>query len=49
MPAVDVFSREGKLIVKAEMPGMTEKEIDLKATADTLTISGEKQEDKEIK
>jgi HSP20 family protein len=49
MPAIDVFERDGKVVVKAELPGLTEKDIEIKANAQTLTISGEKKEEKEVK
>jgi HSP20 family protein len=49
LPAVDVFERDGNVVVSAELPGMTEKDIELKVSGDTLTISGEKKEEKEVK
>jgi HSP20 family protein len=48
-PAVDVFEREGKVIVKAEMPGIQLSDIDVSISDDELRISGERREEKEIK
>jgi HSP20 family protein len=42
-PAVDVFSREGDLVVRAEIPGVDpEKDIDISFQDGTLTIRGER-------
>jgi HSP20 family protein len=49
MPAVDVFEKEDKFIVKAEVPGMKEEDIDVSVTGDTLTIKGEKKAESEVK
>jgi HSP20 family protein len=47
MPAVDVAETEKGYKVVAELPGMDEKNIEVKITNGMLTIKGEKQEDKE--
>ncbi len=49
MPAVDVFEKEGKLVVKAELPGMKQEDIDVSIVGDTLTIRGQKESEKEVK
>jgi HSP20 family protein len=48
-PAVDVFDRNGSLVVKADVPGMTAKDIEVNLTEDGITISGERSEEKEVK
>ena len=48
-PAVDVFEREDKFVVKAELPGMKEDDIDVSVVGDTLTIKGEKKSESEVK
>ncbi|HLF76976.1 MAG TPA: Hsp20/alpha crystallin family protein [Dehalococcoidia bacterium] len=48
-PAVDVFDRNGALVVKADVPGMTAKDIEVNVTEDGITISGERTEEKEVK
>ena len=42
MPAVDVFEKEDRFVVKAELPGMKEEDIDVSVVGDTLFIRGEK-------
>jgi HSP20 family protein len=49
MPAVDVFEKNDKFIVKAEVPGMKEEDIDVSVVGDTLTIKGERKTETEVK
>jgi HSP20 family protein len=48
-PAIDVFEKEDKFVVKAELPGMTEEDIDVSVVGDTLTIKGERKAEGEVK
>jgi HSP20 family protein len=48
-PAVDVAETEKAYEITAELPGMDEKNIEVKVTDGSLTIKGEKQEEKEEK
>lgn len=48
-PAVDVVEKDGAYEVTAELPGLEEKDIEVKMTNGMLTIKGEKQEEKEEK
>jgi HSP20 family protein len=48
-PAVDVSEKENEFEITAELPGLDEKNIEVKLTDDTLTIKGEKNEEKEEK
>jgi HSP20 family protein len=41
-PPVDVLERDGNLMLLASLPGMTEKEIEIKAEGQVLTIKGER-------
>jgi HSP20 family protein len=49
MPAVDVVESEKAYEITAELPGMDEKNIEVKVADRVLTIKGEKQEEKEEK
>ena len=49
IPAIDVFEKEDKFVVKAELPGMKEDDIDVSVVGDTLTIKGEKKAETEVK
>jgi HSP20 family protein len=48
-PAVDLVERDSDYLFTAELPGMDEKDIELKVAHDVLTIKGEKKEEKEEK
>jgi HSP20 family protein len=48
-PAVDVVEKDKAYEITAELPGMDEKSVELKIAGDMLTITGEKQEEKEEK
>ena len=48
-PHVDVKETDGEIRVTAEVPGVEEKDIEIAVSGDTLTIKGEKKEDKEEK
>ena len=47
-PAIEVFEKEDKFVVKAELPGMKE-DIDGSVVSDTLTIKGERKAESEAK
>jgi len=49
MPALDVFEKEDRFVVKAELPGMKEEDIDVSVVGDTLSIKGEKKTETEVK
>ena len=40
-PAIEVFEKEDKFVVKAELPGMKEEDIDVSVIGDTLTMKGD--------
>jgi HSP20 family protein len=46
-PAVDVAEKEKEFEITAELPGLDEKNVEVKLTNGTLTIKGEKKEEKE--
>lgn len=48
-PAVDVVEKDGSYEITAELPGMDEKNIEVKLSDEILTIRGEKKEEKEEK
>ena len=41
-PPVDILEKDGNLYLRAELPGVDEKEIDLKLEGNVLTIRGER-------
>ncbi len=49
-PKVDVLDREGEIVVKAEIPGVDKKDIDISVGEDSVSIKGEtRKEEKEEK
>jgi HSP20 family protein len=48
-PLVDVIEEKNSLIVKAELPGIDKKDIKISISENTLTIRGDKKEEKEAK
>jgi len=48
-PVVDVLEKDGNLILRAEVPGMSQKDIDLKLEGNVLTMKGEKKSSEEEK
>lgn len=50
MPAVDVVEKENSFEITAELPGLDEKDVEVKLVGNSLVIKGEKrQEHKEEK
>jgi len=47
-PSVDVFEKEGNLVIQADIPGVDEKDIDLKVEGNILTIKGERKAEDEV-
>jgi len=47
-PRVDIFEEGGNFVVKAEIPGMKKKDIEVSLTNDMVTISGEKKHEEKV-
>jgi HSP20 family protein len=48
-PAVDIYEDENELVLTAEVPGIEEKDIEIKLEDNTLSIHGERKMEKETK
>ena len=48
-PAVDVREAENEYVMEAELPGLTDKDIELNIEDNILTLSSKKEQDKEEK
>jgi HSP20 family protein len=48
-PAVDIYETENDLILSAEIPGIDEKDVEIKVEDNTLSIKGERKFEKETK
>jgi HSP20 family protein len=49
IPAVDVVTKDGDMLIKAELPGMKREDVDVSFQGGVLTISGERKEEEEHK
>ena len=48
-PAIESFVRNGDLVVRADLPGIDPKDVEINVLGDVLTIKGERHEKKEVK
>ena len=48
-PSLDVAETKGDLVIKADLPGMDPKDIEISLNEGVLTIKGEKKQEKEEK
>jgi len=49
LPSLDVAETRNEIVVKAEVPGLEPKDIDISLSDDLLTIKGEKKQEREEK
>jgi HSP20 family protein len=49
VPAVDVYEDSKKVVLKLEVPGIDEKDLDIRVENNTLTVKGERKFEKEEK
>ena len=49
VPAVDIYEDEHSLVLKLEVPGMNEEDLNVSLENSTLTVSGERKFEKEEK
>ena len=47
LPQVESFEREGKLIVRADLPGLSKDDINVEIADDAIKIRGERRQEKE--
>src|SRR5512136_358014 len=47
-PAVDIYEQGGDIVLKAELPGVDPKEVDIRVENNTLTLRGERKFDSEV-
>lgn len=46
-PAADVLTKDGNLVIRAELPGVKPEDVDVSLENDVLTISGERRAERE--
>ena len=47
-PLVDIYEREGNIELKAELPGIDPKDVDVRVENNVLTLRGERKVDREV-
>jgi HSP20 family protein len=48
-PSVDIFERDGSIVLKAELPGINADDVDIRVENNTLTLRGERKFESDIK
>jgi HSP20 family protein len=48
-PPVDIFEQDGNIVLKAEIPGIEPKDVELRVENNVLTIKGERKLENEVK
>jgi HSP20 family protein len=48
-PAADIYEADDELVIEIEVPGFGEKELEIEVSDHTLTVKGERKEEKETK
>lgn len=49
VPPIDVSETDNEVIVKADLPGLSEKDVEVLISGNYLTIKGERKREKEVK
>src|SRR5271154_6413050 len=47
-PAVDIYETENELVLKADLPAIDEKDLDIRIENNTLTVRGERKFEKQV-
>ena len=48
-PAVDMLDRKDEIVLRADLPGMEQKDVEVTVQEGMLTVKGERKEEKEMK
>src|SRR5260370_8418073 len=48
VPPVDIYETENELVIKADLPDLEEKDIDVRVENNSLTIRGERKFEKDV-
>ncbi len=49
VPAVESYVKDGNLVVRADVPGLELKDLDVSVLRNVLTVKGERKSEKEVK
>ena len=48
IPAIEVFERDGNLVVQTDLPGVSNADVNVEVAGDFLIISGERRDEREV-
>jgi HSP20 family protein len=48
-PPVDIYEKDGNIVLKAELPGIEPKSVDIRIENNTLTLRGERNLEQDVK
>lgn len=48
LPALESFTKDGTYVVRAELPGLTDKDVTVEIAGDVLTIKGERTHESDV-
>jgi HSP20 family protein len=48
-PVVDIYEKDGNIVLKAELPGVDPKDVDVRVENNLLTLRGERKFDTDVK
>jgi HSP20 family protein len=48
-PAVDIYEHDGSIVLKAELPGVSPKDVDVRVENNVLTLRGERKFENDVK
>jgi HSP20 family protein len=48
-PAADMYETKDELVIKADLPGMSEKDVQVSITGDLLSLKGQRMEPEDVK
>ena len=46
-PGIETFARDGTFVVRADLPGLSEKDVSVEVAGQLLTLKGERRQEKE--
>jgi len=49
LPSMDIYEKDGEIVIKTDLPGIEKEQIDITITKDALTIRAEAKKDEDIK
>ncbi len=49
LPSLDISEDKDSVVIKMDLPGVKQQDIDISISADTLTVKGERKKEEEVK